>query len=337
MTSTRPGNTKSDYYNWRMEAVRVIVDDASNVELDEHFRSPLATNFKYYAAEDVVQYSGAQKIYANNNSQYYLYKIKGEDTVSEEDNATPLPDRADIPSNDYHVYVTYEYNPSNGIAKLDGTESYNIKIGDGFLALNRGRNNRPAVVPQQYVTAEDLASDDFVEVDLSDGKSGITTYWSSGDNKNNKDDVESQFYFLFKYLGEDPYNIAIAVDYKHDTYFIEKEGNDFVRKYYKEAVLFGQSVGAKIYIASDVDKKYTTVYTNENPSLVDATPMPGYYRSLSPITNSFALLSSKAIDNNKDGYVFMGTRIFNANGTYKDPGKESNKYKYYYYICIIKL
>ena len=334
MTSTRPGNTKSDYYNWRMEAVRVIVDDASNVELDEHFRSPLATNFKYYAAEDVVQYSGAQKIYANNNSQYYLYKIRGEDTVSEEDNATPLPDRADIPRNDYHVYVTYEYNPDNGIAKLNGSEIYNITIGDGFLAYNRGRNNRPAVIPKEYVSAEQLMSDDFVYVDVSKVKNdAITTYWSSGDNKNNRDDVESQFFFRFKYLGEDPYNITISIAYDKNTYYIEKDNNKdvgYVRKYYKDAKIFGETTG-NLFLASDVDKKYTTVYTSNeaksDPTLVNSESKPGYYRQYNPVWNSFALLSSKAIDNKKNGYVFMGTKTINKDGSYNDPGGGQ-----YYYL-----
>ena len=117
MTSERPGNTKSEYYNWRMEAVRVVVDDASNVVLDDHFKSPLAMNFKYYAEADVTQNGTAQAIYANNTSKYYLYKIKGEDTPTTEDDVTPLAEGADIPSNDYHVYVTYEYNPDNGIAE----------------------------------------------------------------------------------------------------------------------------------------------------------------------------------------------------------------------------
>jgi len=334
MTSTRPGNTKSDYYNWRMEAVRVIVDDASNVELDEHFRSPLATNFKYYAAEDVVQYSGAQKIYANNNSQYYLYKIRGEDTVSEEDNATPLPDRADIPRNDYHVYVTYEYNPDNGIAKLNGSEIYNITIGDGFLAYNRGRNNRPAVIPKEYVSAEQLMSDDFVYVDVSKVKNdAITTYWSSGDNKNNRDDVESQFFFRFKYLGEDPYNITISIAYDKNTYYIEKDNNKdvgYVRKYYKDAKIFGETTG-NLFLASDVDKKYTTVYTSNeaisDPTLVNSESKPGYYRQYNPVWNSFALLSSNAIDNKKNGYVFMGTKTINKDGSYNDPGGGQ-----YYYL-----
>ena len=338
MTSTRPGNTKSDYYNWRMEALRVVVDDASNVELDEHFKSPLAKNFKYYAAADVDEYGAAQAIYASNNSQYYLYKIRGEDTVSEEDNATPLPDRADIPSNDYHVYVTYEYNPDNGIAKLNGSESYNITIGDGFLAYNRGRNNRPAVIPKQYVSAEQLTNDDFVYVDVSK-VSGLKdkTYWADSKNKNDRNVTQSRFFFQFKYLGEDPYNITIAVDYKHDTYYIEKDENkdiDYVRKYYKDARIFGQSTGT-LFLASDFDKKYKTVYNtedaNNNPTKVEYYEMPGYHRNYKPVWNSFAMLSSHAIDGNKNGYVFMGTKTFKSDGSYEDPGKDkNNNYQYFY-------
>ena len=330
MTSTRPGNTKSDYYNWRMEALRVIVDDASNVELDEHFKSPLAKNFKYYAAEDVDEYGAAQAIYESNSSKFFLYKIK--------DNPTELTEGADIPSNDYHVYVTYEYNPDNGIAKLDGSETYNITIGDGFLAYNRGRNNRPAVIPKQYVSAEQLTNDDFVYVDVSK-VSGLKdkTYWADSKNKNDRNVTQSRFFFQFKYLGEDPYNIAIAVDYKHDTYYIENDDNKdvgYVRKYYKDARIFGQTTGT-LFLSSDFDKKYTTIYdsnaANADLTLVGSDAMPGYHRKYSPVWNSFAMLSSHAIDGNKNGYVFMGTKTFKSNGSYEDPGKDkNNNYQYFY-------
>ncbi|MBQ8157628.1 MAG: hypothetical protein IJ081_01230 [Prevotella sp.] len=243
---------------------------------------------------------------------------------------------AEIPSNDYHIYVTYEYDADNTIAKLDGSESYNITLGDGFLAFNRGRNNRPAVIPKQYVSAEQLASDEFVYVDVSKVKnSSITAYWEdkSGKNKNRREDVESQFHFKYLYEGEDPYNITIRSAYNNeDTYYIEQDtyDADYVRKYYKGAVLFGNSVGAKIYFASDDDVKYTTVYNSveaeADATLVSSESKPGYYRSYGTVYNSFALLSSKALDGSKDGYVFMGTRIFNANGSYKDPGTG----KYYY-------
>ena len=338
MTSERPGNTKSEYYNWRMEAVRVVVDDASNVVLDDHFKSPLAMNFKYYAEADVTQNGTAQAIYANNTSKYYLYKIKGEDTPTTEDDVTPLAEGADIPSNDYHVYVTYEYNPDNGIAKLDGSETYNITIGDGFLAYNRGRNNRPAVIPKQYVSAEQLTNDDFVYVDVSK-VSGLKdkTYWADSKNKNDRNVTQSRFFFQFKYLGEDPYNITIAVDYKHDTYYIEKDENkdiDYVRKYYKDARIFGQSTGT-LFLASDFDKKYKTVYNtedaNNNPTKVEYYEMPGYHRNYKPVWNSFAMLSSHAIDGNKNGYVFMGTKTFKSDGSYEDPGKDkNNNYQYFY-------
>ena len=338
MTSERPGNTKSEYYNWRMEAVRVVVDDASNIVLDDHFKSPLAMNFKYYAAEDVTQNGTAQAIYANNTSKYFLYKIKGEDTVDPSDDVTPLTEGADIPSDDYHVYVAYEYNPDNGIAKLDGSETYNITIGDGFLAYNRGRNNRPAVIPKQYVSAEQLTNDDFVYVDVSK-VSGLKdkTYWADSKNKNDRNVTQSRFFFQFKYLGEDPYNITIAVDYKHDTYYIEKDENkdiDYVRKYYKDARIFGQTTGT-LFLASDFDKKYKTVYNtedaNNNPTKVEYYEMPGYHRNYKPVWNSFAMLSSHAIDGNKNGYVFMGTKTFKSDGSYEDPGKDkNNNYQYFY-------
>ena len=378
-------NTKSTYDGWRMEAIRVVINDASNIELPAHFKSPLAKNFTFYP-KDVIKKDGtAHDIYQNNNkNKYFLYKaplapyvkvtvdggvIKNEvistsdawtaaastyqktatSYANMESQVASLADgdyyfsfldqclsEGDVipPSDNYEVYVTYEYNAANTIAKLDGKKVYNIALGDGFLALNRGRNNRPAVVATKYLTADQLASDEFVKVDLSDGKSGVTTYWkdNSGNNKNKKEDVESQFHFQFVYEGEDPYNITIRSAYNKNTYYIEKDtyDSDFVRKYYKGAVLFGNSVGNKIYLASDVDVKYKTVYNSGEAdadlTLVDSDEMPGYYRGYSPLYNSFALLSSKAIDPSKNGYVFMGTRIFNNNGSFKDPGAG----KYYY-------
>ena len=304
--------------NIRVEAIRVIVDNGTQVELPAHFKSPLAENFTYYAADYVTQSVNPEDIYQY-LTKAYTYTISG--------SATPLQEGTSI-TTDCHIYVTYTYKANNGIAKLDGSEIYNIAIGGGFLAYNRGRNNRPAIVPKKYVTAEELTSEEFVKVDLSDGKSGITTYWQSNDNKNTKADVESQFHFLFKYTGEDPYNITICSAYNQDNYFIEKniDGGKFVNKYYKGSTLFARST-ENMFLTSDGHIRYKTENPNKNVTDVDYDRKPGYFHGLTnPIWSSFVLLNSTK----GDGYVFMGSRTVSDNGVFSDPTKSGGVYQYYY-------
>ncbi len=304
MTSTRPGNTLSDFYNWRTEAVKVVVDNATTPDLPAHYKSPLANNFQYYAASSIDSYGAAQKIYeaSNNTNKYLLYKIKGDAEALAADYA--------ITSN-CDIYVTYDYNTSNGIAKLDGSENYNILVtpkngNPRFFAYNRGRNNRPASIDKSIITPEHLSSDDFIYVDGASSK-GITTYWNDSKNKNVQAEVESQFYLLFKFQGEDPYNISIMTSYTGSKYFIDSD-NGNVRDYYEGGTLFGEG-NNNMYLTSDVDKKYTTSYTTVDPTIVNFDATPGFYHNRKP-RSSFALLNN----NNSDGYLFMGTRITNDKG-----------------------
>ena len=305
--------------NIRVEAIRVIVDNGTEVELPAHFRSPLAKNFTYYDANDVTSSANAEKIYPNNDTKAYTYTVSG----------TPLTPGPISSTTDKDIYVTYEYDASNTIAKLDGSKTYNIYIRGGFLAYNRGRNNRPAVVLEKYITAGMLANEDFVKVNLSDGKSGITTYWSDAtNNKNKKEEVESQFNFLFTYEGSDPYNITIRSKYNTDNCFIEKNIDDskFVNKYYKGAALYAHQ-NDNIFLSSDDHIKYT--YQNQNTSVktVTSEAKNGYFHGLSnPIWGSFVLLNNSS----GDGYVFMASRTVTDKGDINDPTKSGNAYIYNY-------
>lgn len=318
------GNTLAAVDGYRVEAVRTIVDDGNTVELPAHFKSPLAKNFTYYASTDITSEESATKIYANNNTKYILYSINVD--------ATPLEERSAITSN-CDIYVIYEYDEDNTIAKLNGSETYNITIGDGFLAYNRGRNNRPAVIPKQYVSAEQLISEDFIYVDVSQVKNNtISAYWNDATkNKNPRAKTESQFYFRFKYLGEDPYNITICAAFpdSYNEWYAEKENYDatYVRKYYKGAVLFGQSTST-MFVSSEVDQKYTTAYDNATETLVETTEFPGFYRTYNPVWNSVAMLNAS---DGSGGYVFMASRSVNSNGTFNViTEKSGGKYQYYY-------
>lgn len=321
---TLPFTTKNDdgsnyKTNIRVEAIRVIVDNGTQVELPAHFKSPLAKNFAYYDANVVTQSANPEQIYPNNSTKAYTYTVSG----------SPMTPGSSI-TTDKHIYVTYEYDTSNTIAKLDGTKTYNIYIRGGFLAYNRGRNNRPAVVLEKYITAGMLANEDFVKVDVSDGKSGITTYWNDpGSNKNKKTEVESQFNFLFTYEGSDPYNITIRSKYNNATAcFIEKniEDSKFVNKYYKGASLFTHQ-NDNIFLSSDDHIRYT--YLNQNTSVKNVTSEAknGYFHGLSnPIWSSFAFLNNTT----STGYVFLATNTVDNKGFISDPTKSGNAYVYNY-------
>lgn len=301
----------------RLEAIRVIVDNAATIELPAHFKSPLAKNFKYWASSQVSA-SAATELYSGSSRvKEIIYTL---DTTSETAEGTSVDSNCDI-------YVTYEYDSSNTIAKLDGSKTYIIGATYGFLALNRGRNNRPAVLPRTNVTEEYLISEDFVKID----NPGVTnTYWSSNDNKNTKADVEKQFHFQFKLEGSDPYNIIIRTAYDRNYTYIEKNENTtkFVYKWYKESMLFTPG-NNNAYLASDIAKIYTTAWDSggANPTDPSSEPSSGYFHGASaPIWTSFALLNNTT----ETGYVFMGSRTYNNNGTFNAPSGSNNNYNYNY-------
>ena len=324
---------KSAITGWRLEAVKVVAKGQSTLELPAHYKSPLATGFKYYKAADVSNNGAAQNLFDNGPIKGVLYKINGEDTPTTADDPTPVAEGTTLSGNTAEYYVVYTYNASNTIAQLDGSVRYNIGFKNkGFLSYNRGRNNRPAVVPKGKVDPVMLASEDFMKVDVTG--SDITTYWSSGDNKNNVEITGSNFHFMFKFEGYDPYNIIIRTAYDRDLTYIEKNDNtsDFVYKYYKEGSFFTNGT-AKGYIASDEHRHYNMPYNSslsENPTnLVEGAAgdhtgydaMTGYYHGQNAtMWNSFALLNNSG----NSGYVFMGTRTVNGSGY------QNGKWQWYY-------
>lgn len=198
------------------------------------------------------------------------------------------------------------------------------------MALNRGRNNRPAVVPRDKVTAEQLTSTSFVRID--NPGAGITTYWeNANDNKNVKSEVEKQFHFLFTLEGEDPYNIIIRTAYHGKETYIEKDGGTFVYKWYKDGSIFAVK-NANCYIASDDHRKYNITYNKStyptNPTeLEEGTgrgwdSKPGFYHGQSaPLWGSFAILKNSK----ENGFLFMATRTIGSDGKMS---ASSSKYNY---------
>lgn len=321
---------KAEISGKRLEAVKVVVTGQTHLELPAHFKSPLATEFKYYEASDVTKSGSAEKLFdaTNNSHKGYTYEVKG--------GATPVAEKKELSGTKAEYYVVYTYNASNTIAQLNGSVKYNLSVKNkGFFSLNRGRNNRPAAMPKAKVDAEMLASEEFVHID--NPGSGIATYWKDNNNYNKEADVASQFHFIFQFEGVDPYNIIIRTAYNNNTTYIEKNDNtsEFVYKYYKEGSFFTNGT-AKGYFASDEHRHYNKLYDSSLPSnptnLTEGTAdahtgydtRTGYYHGQSaPMWNSFALL----YNSDKSGYVFMGTRTVDGNGNVPGP---TNDGKYYY-------
>lgn len=249
-------------------AFKVVVDNQTTVELPAHYKSPLATGFTYYETKDIEGHGGpAISLYDNvANAKGVLYKVKGVDTADPAPTEVAEGTAITTTTAEYYVVYTYDEASNDGsIAKLDGSVNYNIGVkGKGFLSLNRGRNNRPAVIPTAKVDPEMLASPDFSYVD-NPGNS-IGTYWNDGNNKNTRDSTESKFYFIFKFEGKDPYHIVVQTSYERNYTYIEKnEGtSDFVYKWYKGSVLMAAGTG-NAYLTSDDHVQYTTPWVNKAP------------------------------------------------------------------------
>lgn len=321
---------KDEISGKRLEAFKVTVKGQTQLELPTQYKSPLATGFTYYKASDVTKSGSAVKLFdaTDNSNKGYTYVVKGD--------ATPVAEGSDLPAGTADYYVVYTYNSSNTIAQLNGSVKYNINIigydkstvkEKGFMAYNRGRNNRPAILPKGKVDPDMLASEDFMKVDVSG--TSVSPYWRSGDNKNKEALTSSKFHFMFKFEGVDPYNIIIRTAYAKDTTYIEKNdnsNNEFVYKYYKEGSLFANGT-ANTYFASDEHRHYNYAYNSslaENPTnLTEGTAEAhtgwdaknGYYHGQKgAIWNSFALLNNSK----STGYVLMGTRTQDGSGKTPD-------------------
>ena len=319
---------KDEISGKRLEAFKVTVTGQSRLELPATYKSPLVGSFTYYAASDVTESPSAVKLFdaTNNSNSAYYYTING--------GASAVSEGTSLSGAKADYYVVYTYNASNTIAQLNGSVKYNIKaigydnkgkeVEKGFFAYNRGRNNRPAVLPKGKVDPEMLASEDFMKVDVSG--TSVSPYWSSGDNKNKQAITGSKFHFMFEFIGNDPYNIIIRTAYAKDTTYIEKNdnsNNEFVYKYYKEGSLFSNGT-ANTYFASDEHRHYNYPYNSSLPdNPTDLTEGSGtgwdartgyYHGQKGTIWNSFALLK-----NSESTYLFMATRTVGGDG--KTPDK----------------
>ena len=322
----------SSFEGKRLEAVRVVVDKVTTLpELPDAYKSPLVTenSFKYYASNNVTKSGTAVAMYdlytAANKCYHY--------TINDEGNTVSVGTAL---TGDTDIYVTYEYDEDNTIADLSGNTEYNLTMSGGFLAFNRGRNNRIAVFQEKLnlVNNNALVSEDFVQFEYTnDNKipgTNITTWWNQ--NPSPRASVAGQFHFIFKLEGKDPYNIIIGSTYDRDYTYVEMHGSEKYNRYkwYKGSYLYmppGEKSG--FFLASDDHKEYITKSTGYRADPVvmtssDYNATTGYFRSKGAdrTYNSFAILNNST----SNGYVFMLSRFINNSGDIDNPS--NNKYNF---------
>lgn len=314
----------------RLEAVRVVDNNATTVNLPDAYKSPLAKEFKYYASTDVTSHDAVAMYNFSEKNKTHYYEING--------GATNIGGNA--VSSNMDVYVTYEYDDTKEI-KLDGSEGYNLTMSGGFIAFNRGRNNRLAVIKEELdiVHNNNLVSDDFTQFEYDKNNkipgTNISAYWQDNNNKNTKSYVAGQFHFIFKFEGSDPYNIIVSTTYDRDYAYLEKHGSENSQRYkwYKGSHLFRPTSEKGFFMASDDHKRYTqssNTYVPDPMPSITSEAMSGYFKTKSSndlTYNTFALLNNS--HSPSDGYVFMVSNFVDGNGNISTPGDyKSAKYNY---------
>lgn len=337
--------------NVRVEVLRVVSSDLI-VDLPFEYRSPLATNYRYYSA-DYIERTGPNQLYGYNNTKYYFYNIQDNTHTKTTNNAnygdgadgadnTPtaasvtdgvrLSPRAACADN-IHIYVTYDIKASPDIdlsttlntttGLLSAGKTYNIHLNDRMVVLNQNRQNRPGAVLDGYYTSEQLASDDFSWIE----KGGLNN-------------TAGYRYFTFKFGGNDPYNVTIYTAYDKNTTFRAtgkenffttdvKEKDKYIQKdvfkEYRGSSFFRIMGGAEMndknmWLSSDADIQW-----QEGGSRDAAVRkvVPGYYKGpndnksnlyeMSPIFNSFAILNHKS----GEGYAFAGSKMNTGTNNYQ--------------------
>lgn len=327
----------------RVEALRCTSDETT-VGLPDKYKSPLAKNYKYYAAtttgeDGKVTKNDLTQLYGYNDTQYYTYTINGTSNNADlpDNDSKLLTPGSVIPDGTTDIYVTCEYDNTQTILDLTGAKLYNVEMdmmtGDKikrFLVLNKDRNNRPGALRLTKIseTLDYLSSDRFCYV-----KDGVVS------GKHN-------YHFIFKFLGTDtydvstntvgdaeidPYNITIMTGYTGSETFKETDKNlkKTMIKEFKGATIFsavqnGASFGNNMWLSSDAHIQW------QSTSVAEKAEVPGYFRGtdgknppvhseMSPIFNSVAVLNHTS----GTGYALAATKM-NANGNNWQPNNSKN-------------
>ena len=303
-------------YKWkdvRVEALRCTSTEAT-IGLPEEFKSPLAQNFKYYRGVTCSHLN--TMLYDNDGTGNKVQPLSVTYDIFVE---ADLPDAAllDLSSpvaavDGEHIYVTYEYvgnNPGN-ILLLDGSQSYNIQLTNNrYLCLNRSRNNRPGAANAAALSAEDLASEDFVVPKAGTDADAIGFNWSTAADRG-----PAGICLRFKFIGEDPYNVTVMTAYEGTGTYTEKlaiEGTKY-KKTYKGSTLFARlksdGTSEKGWLSPDADKHYKST-SDENTF----DSWQGFYRGdMNPIFNSVAVLPKGTND-----YILVASKMNQNNHQYQ--------------------
>ena len=341
------GNKWSDI---RVEAL-LCESNETTIGLPDQFKSPLATNFRYWKSATST-YASLYDVQAGTkiiDVKYNIIQCSAGNKYQNLDNeltaGNPVGSCTDI-------YVTYDYindykknvegisNYRNEILELDGATEYNIGFMNGnvekFMCFNRSRNNRVANANSAGLSGEDLASDDFVVP--QDGTEANQLGW-----KYSKWGPIGIF-AGFKFTGNDPYNITILTSYNgkeiHITDKITNVDNNGTIKPYAGSSLMAKIGAGSLWFDASNNKHYKIISycssaSDYNPEKYKekydlywskseserAEPWVGFYRYESPTLSTFALLP-----NNKGGYMFVGSKL-NQNNKQEQPSG-GNYYSY---------
>ena len=361
---TKPFNVKTwdnsgDFKsNIRVEALQCISEEAT-VGLPDQFKSPLATNFRYWAnatytyANLYDNHTGTKII----NAKYYIYQCEAGNQYACLSNEILNPEGT---SSDAYtdIYVTYDYiNDShelgwkNGIMELDGATKYNLAVTSGgtkkFMAFNRSRNNRVANANAAALSGEQLASEDFVLPQEGTGTNQLGFYYSSWGPKG--------LFMGFKLEGQDPYNITIRTSYEGEEIHITDKTNADSKatiKPYAGSTLFSQLGASSMWFDASDNRHYileagnasaseytSAKYAEYKQKWKDAASdaeryqvWTGFYRGETPTLNSYAILPNIA----NGGYMFVASKANQGTGgtapTIKQPNASGQYYVYYDYF-----
>jgi hypothetical protein len=253
--------TNGDEY--RIEAIKMKVtqDDKDPIKLPAELKSPLM-KYEAYSYYLGVTKSGLKKIFPDNDSQFYTY--------SDFTNNVTGKKVSELSGTDVNVYVTYYWDDDHENLKEDygkkldltGKKKYNIEFNNGKtswfygLNMNPDRGNRAQAIPKSKIKniVTDLCSDDPVTINGSVNGKTI-------------------FYFQWKLINNDPYNIILQTAY--NGHFVYTE--DGYKKTNLGAQLFGSLELNSIktrhnWMSNEVNKAYV------GPTENDTVPKHGFFR-----------------------------------------------------------
>ena len=316
--------------NVRVEVLR-CVSNTLTVGLPNEYKSPLVTTYHYYPSDKIHKSDATQQLYGYNNTTYYFYTIIGStgnygDNTTNADYANDQLTPGAACSDNIDIYVTYDYDNASSPIDLSTTmdndtrllssdyKEYNIHLKDRMVVLNQKRQNRPGAVLDGQYDSPQLASDAFS--------------WITSAGIGNGDGYR---HFIFRFGGNDPYNVTIYTAYDKNTTFRQTGQDNFfttdvkdkdkylrkdVFKEYRGASFFrlmsANMDDKNMWLSSDADIQWQEGGARDNAV---RKVVPGYYKGpndnkstlyeMSPIFNSFAILNHKS----GEGWTLAGSKM----------------------------